>query len=166
MTRHKRRRKGSTQEALDARGGDIARDGVVLDLGLNRYKVSSQSVPDAYYEVTVMHVCWKCTCPYHVRRGDRCKHVRAVQGIVKKIRECRLDVLRIGYPGVVCVSCKLDDCKHRETRSTRQWHSIFFQRPMTAYLEQKDRLGRPTRGRPFPRGAGGVCLTSCTKWLI
>ena len=66
-TRHKRRRKGSTQEALDARGGDIARDGIVLDLGSNRYKVSSQSVPDAYYEVTVMHVCWKCTCPYHVR---------------------------------------------------------------------------------------------------
>ena len=119
MTRHKRRRKGSTQEALDARGGDIARDGIVLDLGSNRYKVSSQSVPDAYYEVTVMDGCWKCTCPYHVRRGDRCKHIRAVQGIVEKIRECRLDVLRIGDPGVVCVSCKLDDCKHRETREKK-----------------------------------------------
>ncbi len=119
MTRHKPRRKGSAQEAPDARGGDIVRDGVVLDLGSNRYKVSSQSVPDAYYEVTAMDGCWKRACPYHVRRDDRCKHMRAVQGIVEKIRECRLDVLRIGDPGVACASCKLDDCKHRETREKK-----------------------------------------------
>ena len=57
MARHKRRRNGSAQGALDARGGDIAPDDVVLDLGSNRYKVSSQSVPYAYYGVTVMYVC-------------------------------------------------------------------------------------------------------------
>ena len=53
-----------------------------MDLGSNRYKVSFQSVPDAYYEVTAMYVCRKCACPYHMHKGDRCRHVRAVQGMV------------------------------------------------------------------------------------
>ena len=48
MAKHRR---GSTRQAPDARGEDMARDGTVLDIGFNRYLVSSQSVVHAFYDV-------------------------------------------------------------------------------------------------------------------
>ena len=53
MTAQKKtRRRGSFQNDIDERGKSIIQWGVVLDLGSGRYKVSSQSVVDAFYDVT------------------------------------------------------------------------------------------------------------------
>lgn len=93
--------------------------GIILDLGSGRYRVSSQSRPDSYYEVTVMDNCWKCTCPYHTHGNRRCKHVCAVQGLVERVRRAGRDTVVIGDPGVVCVKCGGADGRHRETRNRK-----------------------------------------------
>ena len=60
MARH---RGGSSQQVLDARGKEIVRSGTILDIGSARYKVSSQSVADAFYDVSFGPDGWRCTCP-------------------------------------------------------------------------------------------------------
>ena len=119
-TQKKTRRKGSSQKDIDERGKSIIQGGVVLDLGHGRYKVSSQSVADAFYDVTVTDNCWRCTCAYHIHGNRRCKHISAVQDIVENIRKAPGNTHIIEDPGVVCVSCESPDCRYRETRHNKR----------------------------------------------
>ena len=75
-------RGGSSQQVLDARGKEIVRSGTILDIGSARCKVSSQSVADAFYDVSFGPDGWRCTCPYHLHGNRRCKHIRAVYGTI------------------------------------------------------------------------------------
>ncbi len=58
MARH---RGGSSQQVLDARGKEIVRSGTILDIGSARHKVSSQSLADAFYDVSFGPGGWRCT---------------------------------------------------------------------------------------------------------
>ena len=120
VTQKKPRRKGSSQKDIDERGKSIIQGGVVLDLGHGRYKVSSQSVADAFYDVTVTDNCWRCTCAYHIHGNRRCKHISAVRDIVENIREAPGGTHIIEDPGVACVSCDSRDCRYRETRHNKR----------------------------------------------
>ena len=57
VTKKKPRRNGSSQNDIDERGKSIIQGGVILDLGSGMYKVSFQSVADAFYDVTVTDNC-------------------------------------------------------------------------------------------------------------
>ena len=120
MVQRKGRRKEPTREELDARGKEIIQEGVILYLGWGRYMVSSCPKPGSYYEVTVTSNCWRCTRPYHVHGNRRCKHIGAVQPLVERIRRSERDIVSICDPGVVCVSCGGDDCRHRQTRRRKR----------------------------------------------
>ena len=117
-----KRRRGSTQQALDARGEDIARDGAILDIGSNRYLVSSQSVVHAFYDVGFGPDGWRCSCPYHLHGSRRCKHIRAVASIVmseRKLADEGREKVLIGEPCVACRFCTSTDCTERGTRANK-----------------------------------------------
>ena len=67
---------------------------MILDIGSMRYLVSSQSVADAHYDVAFGRDGWWCSCPYNLYGNRRCKHIRAVAGLVMKERR-----MRDGRPG-------------------------------------------------------------------
>ena len=117
--KQKSRRNGSSKEKLDARSKEIVQDGIILDTGSGRYMVTSQSKQDSYYEVTVMDNCWRCTCSYHIHGNRKCKHIGAVQSIVEHIRKPKHDTMNVDDPAVMCVSCRGENCRHRETRQLK-----------------------------------------------
>ena len=114
-----RRRRGSSQQVLESRGREIVQNGTVLDIGSNRYRVSSQSVADAFYDVSFGPDGWGCTCPYHLHGERRCKHIRAVCSIVmdtgRLAGEGRKG-LTIAEPCVTCTFCQGTDCTKRGVR--------------------------------------------------
>lgn len=61
------------------RGKAIAeKDGQIIRINDLSYKVKSQS-SDILYDVTSTEIGWKCTCPDHISRGVKCKHIYAVE---------------------------------------------------------------------------------------
>ena len=119
----RRRKRGSDQKSITGRGVQIAESGLILDLGSGRYKVSSQSVPGAFYDVTVTDHVWKCTCPYHARgRGRRCKHAAAVQGLVENVGRVRRRAAEIAVPdgAARCDGCGGTDVRPRERRRKKR----------------------------------------------
>ena len=117
-----RRRGGSSQQALDARGKEIVRSGTILYIGSARHKVSSQSVADAFYDVSFGPDGWRCTCPYHLHGNRRCKHIRAVYGTI--MCERRLageghEGMAVTEPPVACRFCHSTDCTERGMRNNK-----------------------------------------------
>ena len=61
------------------RGRAIAeKDRQIMRIDDHSYKVKSQS-SDILYDITQTEIGWKCTCPDHVTRGVKCKHIHAVE---------------------------------------------------------------------------------------
>ena len=78
MAKAKRKRGGgSTRPDLEARAQDILENGIILDLGSNRFRVSSQSQKNRFYDVGFLDVC-KCSFPYNIHGHGYCKHAIAV----------------------------------------------------------------------------------------
>ena len=125
MKRHKGNR-STSKELMDVRSENIALNDIILGLGSGRYKVSSQSESDLYYDVTVMDNSWKCTCPYFVHRNYSCKHIGAVQSIVENVREDQRSTVKIDDPGVMCTKCGHCDCKYRETRKKKNGVAVRY----------------------------------------
>ena len=87
-----------------------------------RYLVSSQSVAGAYYDVAFGRDGWWCSCPYNLYGNRRCRHIRAVAGLVMKerrMRDGRPGGMRIGRPEVKCRFCGSADCRKVEIRGNR-----------------------------------------------
>ena len=126
MQKQKRATRNGSQK-LQERACEIVMDGIILDLGLGRYRVSSQSELKKFYDVTLtVDNCWKCSCPYHVnRKGAACKHIMAVQKLVEHIKT-RLqkntdkDAIEISDTvEVTCDRCGSKNCKIREIRKKK-----------------------------------------------
>ncbi len=115
-------RRGSSQQVLEARGKEIVQSGTILDLGSFRYKVSAQSVVDAFYDVSLGPDGWRCTCQYHLHGEMRCKHIRAVCNIVmdtgRLADEGRKEVA-VTEPCVTCTFCQGTDCTKRGVRRNK-----------------------------------------------
>ena len=88
------------------------------------YRVPSQSVAGAFYGVSFGESGWSCTCRYHLAGSRRCKHIRAVAGLVMKERkvidEERSAVVIDGGSAVTCRFCRSPDCRWRERRTNRR----------------------------------------------
>ena len=117
-----RRHGGSSQQVLDARGKEIVRSGTILDIGSAKYKVSSQSVADAFYDVSFGPDGWRCTCQYHLHGARRCKHIRAVYGTImceRRLADERREGMAVAEPRVTCRFCHSTDCTRRGTRKNK-----------------------------------------------
>ena len=79
-----------------------------------KYLISSQSVADAYYVVAFGRNGWRCSCPYNLYGNRRCKHIRAVAGLVMKERR-----VGDGRPEARCGFCGSADCRRVEIRGNR-----------------------------------------------
>ncbi len=116
------RRRGSSQQVLEARSKEIVQSATILDLGSFRYKVSSQSVADTFYDISFGPDGWRCTCPYHLYGKRRCKHIRAVCSIVmdtgRLADEVRKEVA-VTEPCVTCTFCQGTDCIKRGVRRNK-----------------------------------------------
>jgi putative transposase len=76
-----------------------------LNLALERYRVKSQS-NNGDYRVDATEIGWKCSCPDHVHRGVKCKHVHAVElslAIRKEVEARRIEPI-IDIQN--CIYCK------------------------------------------------------------
>ena len=107
---------------LEARGKEIVQSGTILDLGSFQYKVSSQSVADAFYDVSFGPDGWRCTCPYHLHGERRCKHIRAVCSIVMdtgRLADEGRKGMTVTEPCVTCTFCQGTDCTKRGTRKNK-----------------------------------------------
>ena len=117
-----RRRRGSSQQVLEARGREIAQNGIILDIGSGRYRVSSQSVADAFYDVSFGPDGWRCTCRYHLYGKRRCKHIRAVCSIVMdtgRLADEGHKEVAVTEPCVTCTFCQGTDCIKRGVRRNK-----------------------------------------------
>jgi transposase-like protein len=71
----------------EERGKEIAnQEGSIKRISDNEYQVKSQSKEYTVYSVRKMETGWICSCPDYQTRGERCKHIYAVQ-ISQQIRE-------------------------------------------------------------------------------
>jgi transposase-like protein len=88
----------------EERGKEIAEKmGQIKRITKDLYLVRSQSGPGAY-EVTHTEIGWRCTCPDHVTRGAKCKHIWAVEfsvAIRKEVEMVRIAPLAEG----ACILC-------------------------------------------------------------
>jgi putative transposase len=56
----------------------VGMDGSVKRINKASYKVNSQSSNNSY-NVNVTEIGWNCSCPDHIYRGVKCKHIYAVE---------------------------------------------------------------------------------------
>ena len=120
----KRRGNGSAVSLLNARAEDIIQNGMILDASSMRYRMSSRSVIHTYYDVTCGENGWRCSCPHHINGDRRCKHIRAVAGLVMKERRLLNDEIKktlIKEPKVTCRFCRSADCHKCEIRKNKGW---------------------------------------------
>lgn len=120
MKKQTRRRKQPTQATLIQKGIEIIKNGQILHLGNGRYKVSSQSYPGMFYDVTVLDHAWKCSCAYHIHGNSRvCKHIISVQNLVEVFHNVKHEIKIIPMIEPTCTSCKSKNCKFRERRNKK-----------------------------------------------
>ena len=94
----------------------------ILDIGSARYKVSSQSVADAFYDVSFGPDGWRCTCPYHLHGNRRCKHIRAVYGTImceRRLADEGHEGIAVTEPLVTWRFCHSTDCTERGMRNNK-----------------------------------------------
>ena len=90
----KRRGNGSAVSLLNPRAEDIIQNGMIPDTGSMRYRVPSRSAIHAHHGMACGENGWRCSCPYHTNGNRRCKHIRAVAGLVMKERRLLNDEIK------------------------------------------------------------------------
>lgn len=74
----------------------------------NTYQVKSQSGNGSYL-VTESAYAWKCTCPDHVYRNVKCKHIIAIEYSIELRREVEVSTKTVISPiALACVDCQSD----------------------------------------------------------
>jgi transposase-like protein len=89
------------------KGKAIAEAKQVMRLEEGFYKVASQS-KDICYDVVKKKAGWICSCPDHVHRQVRCKHIWAVQFSLAVRNEVQRRVIEPVTDAHVCLYCKSD----------------------------------------------------------
>ncbi|OLB67797.1 hypothetical protein AUI06_12585 [archaeon 13_2_20CM_2_52_21] len=82
----------------EVRGRQIVEKGTEIErLDEGRYRVASQS-GTGFYSVLYAHDSWKCSCPDHLNRTVKCKHIWAVEFSVslrKAVQATRIEAVKI-----------------------------------------------------------------------
>src|SRR2546428_8296417 len=90
------------------KGKAIAQLNAVKRINENSYKVKSQSNNEEY-EVIASELGWLCSCADHIYRGQKCKHIYAVE-FSQTVRKA-VEIRRI-EPVVItdcCIFCKSNE---------------------------------------------------------
>ena len=118
-----KRGNGSPKQELENRAKEIIQNKNILDIGSDRYKVESQSVDNAFYEVTFGENGWKCTCPYHIYGIRKCKHIYAMYFTLynqSKLAD-EISEVMITEPDVMCRFCNGTDYIKRGIRQNKNY---------------------------------------------
>jgi len=92
-------------EGREQRGLEIAQiSGQIQRVDADSYKVNSQS-GNGTYEVLKTEIGWLCSCPDHVYRGVKCKHIYAIEFSVKLRNEVKVRRLEPMTDVSDCVYC-------------------------------------------------------------
>ena len=103
----------ATQQIANLReqkGLEIAKLNHIERLDNSTYKVKSQS-NNGEYEVLNSEVGWICSCPDHIYRGVKCKHIYAVELSEKLRREVQARKIEPITDVSSCVFCNSDNIK-------------------------------------------------------
>ena len=116
----KRVKNGSPRHVLETKAKQIVNDGMILDLGHGRFKVSSQTHEEKYYDVCFLDG-WSCTCEYHQNRHADCKHIIAVQCLVMRVPDIKKVDLELKAPVPKCTKqkCRSTDCRFHRWRERK-----------------------------------------------
>jgi len=91
----------------EERGLEIANvEGHIKRVDDFTYKVKSQS-KNEFYNVKSTEIGWKCSCPDHICRGAKCKHIWAVEfslAIRKQVERVKIEPIVNANP-TGCVLC-------------------------------------------------------------
>jgi putative transposase len=101
------------------RGKAIAeKQGQIIRINDKSYKVKSQS-SDILYDVISTEIGWKCSCPDHVSRGVKCKHIFGVEfsfNLRKQVEKITIEPIDSGSSCIFCHSTNLkkDGIRHNK----------------------------------------------------
>jgi putative transposase len=94
------------QESREIRGRAIAENfGQVIRIDETSYKVRSQS-REVEYDVISTEKGWSCSCPDHVHREMKCKHIFAVEFSIKIRETVKESVVIAPVNAQACPSCQ------------------------------------------------------------
>jgi transposase-like protein len=91
-------------EGRAMRGQAIYQQGEVEPVGRLTYHVNSQS-GHGVYTVEKAHGVWECSCPDHVYRNAKCKHIWAVEFSLALRNEVQRQVVIKPLDHTICVFC-------------------------------------------------------------
>src|SRR5947208_8183077 len=95
------------QTGREMRGRQICEKGTEIErLDEGTYRVGSQS-GTGFYSVLYSHDAWKCSCPDHLNRTVKCKHIWGVEFSVslrKEVQATRTEALKI--EPVIVTACR------------------------------------------------------------
>ena len=116
-----RTKNGSPRCNLEKKAQQIIIYGVILDLGHGRFKVSSQSQNQKFYDVCFLDD-WSCTYPYHINRHTNCKHIIAIQCLVMKVPYIVPVDIELKAPVILCPNkrCGSSDCSFYMSRPRKK----------------------------------------------
>lgn len=103
----------------ETKGQQIAQvQDAILRVDENTYRVKSQS-NNKDYRVDATEIGWKCSCPDHVHRGVKCKHIHAVElslAIRKEVEVTRIEPILDIKNCIFCKSTKIvkDGIRHNK----------------------------------------------------
>ncbi|MFH0896736.1 MAG: DDE-type integrase/transposase/recombinase [Candidatus Bathyarchaeota archaeon] len=97
-------------DGREQRGSEIANLNQVQRVDNSSYKVKSQS-NNGEYEVLNSEVGWICSCPDHIYRGVKCKHIYAVEFSEKLRKEVESRRIEPITDISSCVFCNSDNIK-------------------------------------------------------
>jgi len=103
----------------EERGREIAeKEGQIKRVSDTLYKVKSQS-GSGYYSVKNTEIGWKCTCPDHTNRGEKCKHIWAVEFSAAIRKEVKANVVLEPVIAIGCPSCGSNNIKKAGIRHNK-----------------------------------------------
>ena len=109
------------------RGMQIAKlDNQITRMDVNTYEVHSQS-GNGKYEVVKTSLGWKCSCPDHIYRGVKCKHVYGVEfslAFKKEVKVTRVEPITDISNCVFCGSANIvkDGVRHNKHRDIQKFY--------------------------------------------
>jgi transposase-like protein len=103
----------------EIRGQEIAQlEGQINRVDDSSYRVKSQS-GNGNYEVLSTEIGWLCSCPDHVYRGVKCKHVWAVEFSLKLREQVKENLVIQPLNSLTCVFCGSDETVKDAKRHNR-----------------------------------------------
>ena len=89
------------------------------------YTITSQS-GNGSYDVHSTEIGWVCSCPDHICRGVKCKHIFAVEISFALREQVKKEIVIAPIDSIACIFCNSDNVvKSYKTKQTKQYTEIF-----------------------------------------